>query len=66
MKTANTSKLTAVSSIMIFLASFGISYSLVSEFFFEQPKREFLGIMVCLLVAGIASRMRKRAESNHE
>jgi hypothetical protein len=62
MKTINTLTLTSVNSVLLFLASFGISYALVSEIFFGNPKREFLGIMICLLVAGIASKMRKQAE----
>ena len=62
MKTTNTSKLTSVHSVMIFVASLGISYALVSEFFFERPKRELLLVMIGTLVAGIASRKRQQTE----
>ncbi len=63
MKTVNTSKISSVNSVMLFLASFGISYSLVSEFAFERPKRELLAIMICLLVASFASKKRENAEN---
>ncbi|SHI36136.1 hypothetical protein [Flavobacterium terrae] len=64
MKTINTSKISSVNSIMLFLASFGISYSLVSEFAFERPNRELLVIIICLLAGSFASKKREKAENN--
>jgi len=63
MKSVNTSSLSSVNSVMLFLASFGISYSLVSEFIYGHSKREFLGFMICLLAVSIASRKRQQAEN---
>ncbi len=63
MKTINASKNSSVNSVILFLASFGISYSLVSEFAFGRPKRELVAIMICLLVASFASKKREKAEN---
>lgn len=62
MKTSHINKNTSVSSLLIFLASFGISFSLVNEFVFDKPKSELLVIMICLLVAGFASKKRNQSK----
>lgn len=49
-------------SILIFFSSLGIGYSLTSQFVYHKPKSEILVVMICLLVAGIASKMRKQTE----
>lgn len=46
--------------LMIFFSSVGIGYALISQFFYNKPKIEILAVMVCLLVAGIASRLREK------
>jgi len=49
-------------SILIFFSSLGIGYSLVSQFAYNKSKSEILVVMTCLLVVGIASKMRKQTE----
>jgi fructose-specific phosphotransferase system IIC component len=45
---------------MIFLGATGISYEIVREFVFHKPQSHLLGIMLCLLIAGTASTLRKK------
>lgn len=61
MKSTSINKKTSINSLLIFLASLGISFSLVNEFVFDRPKRELLVIMICLLVAGFTSKKRQQA-----
>lgn len=46
--------------LLLFFSSLGIGYSLVSQFVYNKPKSELLVVMICLLVAGIASRLREK------
>lgn len=46
--------------LMIFFSSLGIGYALINQFIYDKPKTEILAVMICLLVAGIASRLREK------
>ncbi len=46
--------------VFVLLASAGLGYSLVNQFIFHKPNKDFLLIMLCLFFASLASWQRKK------